>query len=256
MIRVIIVEDEHLSANRLIRILNENENDIRVVKRFDTILKTVTYLNSNSLEIDLIFLDIHLADGNAFEIFNQTDISIPIIFTTAYDQYAIKAFKHASVDYLLKPIQEKELEQSIDKFKQLYFSSKEDLARNYTKLIETFAGRNITFKDRFLVHVGSKIRSVESKEIDVFYAENKACFLITRERKTYDIDYTLKSLENELDPNLFYRVNRKVIVNIHAIKEIEFFSIRRYRLQLISPLDFEIIISKERITEFKQWMGR
>ncbi|MDT0540712.1 LytTR family DNA-binding domain-containing protein [Croceitalea sp. P059] len=255
MIKVLVIEDEELSAKRLVRLLDSEKNNISIAGQFDTVFKTVTYLNTNKNDIDLIFLDIHLADGNSFEIFNQIELNIPIIFTTAYDNYALEAFKQASVDYLLKPIQQIELEKSLKKFEQIFRKSNTDFQVNYSKLIRDLEINRNNLKRRFLVQVGSKIRSIDINEIDLFYAENKSCFLVTRQQKIYDVNYTLEKLKNELDSEKFFRVNRKVIVKIEAIKEIHHFSKSRYKLELNNPLDFDVFISAERITDFKKWMN-
>lgn len=256
MINVIIVEDEELSAKRLIRLLDSIDNTLSIIEMFDTVFDTVAYLYNHKDDVDLIFLDIHLADGNSFEIFNQIEINIPIIFTTAFDHYALEAFEQASVDYLLKPIQKSKLERSLKKFENIYMKPNTDYHVNYSKLISDLEINRNKFKRRFLVQVGSKIRSIEIDDINLFYTENKSCFLITNQQKTYDINYSLVKLENELNDDIFFRVNRKVIVKIGAIKELYYYSKSRYKLELHQPTNFDIFISAERIADFKKWMNR
>jgi DNA-binding LytR/AlgR family response regulator len=256
MIQAIIVEDEELSAKRLARILGQHAHDIAIDERLDTVADTVAYLQKNKATVDLIFLDIHLADGHSFEIFNQIEIDIPIIFTTAYDQYALQAFQQTSVDYLMKPIQEEELVRSLDKFRRYFNKDHGELVIDYAFLAKALQKEEETLKKRFMVQVGSKIRSVDVEDIHLFYAENKACFLITNEGKRYTINYTLEKLMPQLDSEQFFRLNRKIIVQITSIQEVYQFSKSRFKVTLKHSPGFDVFIPLERMGEFKRWMNK
>lgn len=255
MIRTIIIEDEDLSAKRLIRLLKRKEEEIKILKRLENIVDTITFLEENDNEIDLIFLDIHLSDGHSFEIFQQITINIPIIFTTAYDQYALEAFRQTSVDYLMKPIKAIDLERSLEKFNRIFYKKNREPTINYSTLLRTLQTQTDELKKRFIVQVGAKIRSIDINDIHLFYAENRACFLFTNQGKRYDINYTLEKLMNQLDSAKFFRVNRKVIINIQAIKEIYKYSKNRYKLEIVHSLGFDIYIPSERISDFKKWIN-
>jgi two-component system response regulator LytT len=255
MIRAIIVEDEDLSAKRLRRLLKGVKADIKVIKQLETVVDTIDFLRENKDEIDLIFLDIHLADGYSFEIFKQIEVNIPIVFTTAYDQYALQAFQEMSVDYLMKPVQEEELERSLKKFNRLFYKKKDPFLVDYAALLKALKSPQSALKKRFLIQVGSKIRSIDVENIHLFYAHNKACFLITNQGKRYDINYTLDKLISQLDSEQFFKLNRKIIVHIQSIEEVVQFSRSRYKVTLRYSPGFDVFISAERMSAFKQWLN-
>lgn len=256
MIQAIIVEDEDLSVKRLTRLLSSLDHDIKIIKRLESVVQTVKFLSINQDQVDLIFLDIHLADGHSFEVFNQIKVNIPIIFTTAYDQYALKAFQQTSVDYLMKPVEAIELKRSLEKFSRLFYKTNKLLAIDYSALAATLQAKNTILKKRFLVQVGSKIRSIAIEDIHLFYAENKACFLMTNEGKRYDINYTLEKLMNQLDHEQFFRLNRKIIASIQSVQEVTQYSRSRYKVSLKQSLGFEVFVSSERMSIFKRWLNR
>ena len=255
MIRAVFVEDEDLSAKRLVRMLEAIQQEVQVVKRLETVVDATRFLKNNQSRIDLVFLDIHLADGYSFEIFNEVQVNTPIIFTTAYDQYALQAFQQLSVGYLMKPIQVPELAKTMAKFKRMFYLADRPAALNYHALLTAINKSKSEFKKRFLVQIGKKIRSIDVGMIDLFYAENKACFLITNEGKKYDVNYTLEKLVSQLDQEQFFRLNRKIIVNIKSIEEVSQYSRTRYKVNLRRSPGFDVFIPTERIQEFKRWLN-
>jgi len=247
--KVIILEDENRAANLLERLLSKVAPDMVVVARLESVRDGVKYLQNNT-EPDLIFSDIQLADGLSFEIYNQVAVRCPIIFTSAYDHYAIEAFKTNGIDYLLKPIEEERLKQAIEKAS--HFSP--GLMLEKILSINNPASAK-AFKSRFMVKVGDKIKSIPAEEIMVFYSQ-KACFILTADKHTYCIDYTLDQLEPMLDPETYFRINRKYIVSINACTNILAWSNSRLRLKIEGTDDPDIIVARERVPEFKNWLDR
>ena len=247
--KVIILEDENRAANHLERLLSKAAPDMMVVAKLESIRDGVKYLRSNP-EPDLIFSDIQLADGLSFEIYNQVPVRCPIIFTTAYDHYAIEAFKTNGIDYLLKPIEEERLTQAIEKAK--HFSPGLVLEKILSVTNQASAK---SYKSRFMVKVGDKIKSIPAEEILVFYSQ-KACFILTADKHTYFIDYTLDQLEPMLDPETCFRINRKYIVSINACTNILAWRNSRLRLKIDGTDDPDIIVARERVQEFKNWLDR
>jgi len=247
--KVIILEDEKRAAHLLERLLAKIAPHMSVVAKLESIRDGVKYLQNNP-EPDLIFSDIQLADGLSFEIYNQVSVSCPIIFTTAYDHYAIEAFKTNGIDYLLKPIEEERLTQAIEKAK--HFSP--GLALEKLLSVTNQASAK-SYKSRFMVKVGDKIKSIPVEEIMVFYSQ-KASFILTVDKHTYCIDYTLDQLEPMLDPETYFRINRKYIVSINACTHILAWSNSRLRLKIEGTDDPDIIVARERVQEFKNWLDR
>jgi DNA-binding LytR/AlgR family response regulator len=247
--KVIILEDEKRAANLLERLLAKIAPNMSVIARLESVRDGVKYLQNNP-EPDLIFSDIQLADGLSFEIYNQVNVRCPIIFTTAYDHYAIEAFKTNGIDYLLKPIEEERLIQAIGKAK--HFSPGLVLEKILSITNATSAK---VYKSRFMVKVGEKIKTIPIDEILVFYSQ-KACFILTTDKHTYCIDYTLDQLEPMLDPETYFRINRKYIVSINACKNILAWSNSRLRLKIDGTDDPDIIVARERVQEFKNWLDR
>ncbi len=248
--RAIIIEDEKLSADFLIKLLGRVDSSIEVIETFDSVKKSIAYFQQNT-NVDLIFVDIHIADGLSFDIFSSVQIDIPIIFTTAFDEYAIKAFKLNSIDYLLKPIGIEELKNALDKFKKINFVKPtfhlEDLAKEYS----TFAKQ---FKTRFMVKIGDNIISVKTEDIVHFIAEDGVVMLVTELNKRYPIDYTLDQLENLIESNLFFRINRKVLITMNSIqKSVAYFN-SRLKVKAIHLEDEVSIVSRDRVNDFKKWL--
>lgn len=251
--KVVIIEDEKILANKLEEYLSEIDTSIEVLAKIGTVRDATNWLNNN--EADLLFLDIQLSDGLSFDIFEQVDISTPVIFTTAYDQYAIKAFKNNGIDYLLKPISFDELRESIEKFKDL-FRNRTVYNPDFKAMINALKKKSESYKKRFTIHVGSKIRIINTDDIAYFYSTNKAVFLRTINNKDFDVDYSLTKLENILNPDFFFRINRKYIIRIQSIDELITLSKSRLLVKLNPPVDEEIIITYQRSGALKKWLNR
>ena len=247
--KVVIIEDEKLSAEHLTLMLQRVDSNIEIVGYFDTVKGTLAAFKTE-IQTDLIFMDIHLADGNSFELFSQIRIESPIIFTTAFDNYAIQAFKQNSIDYLLKPISLSDLQFALDKYKKQQKVPNKDLIENITT---AYRQLNKQFKTRFLVKAGSAIATIQTEEIHCFETRESLSFLITPKGR-YPIDYTLDELETLLQPNDFFRINRKVIVNIKYIEKVESYFNGRLIVNTKLLEGDARIVSRERVSDFKQWL--
>lgn len=248
--KIIILEDEKRAASHLERLLAKVAPNMIVVARLESVRDGIHYLQNNP-EPGLIFSDIQLADGLSFEIYNQVAVSCPIIFTTAYDHYAIEAFKTNGIDYLLKPIEEDRLRQAIEKAR--HFSP--GLVLEKILSITTPASVK-AYKSRFMVKVGDKIKTIPVEDILVYYSQEKASFIRTTDKHTYCIDYTLDQLEPMLDPEIFFRINRKYIVSIDACTNILAWTNSRLSLKIEGIDDSDIIVARERVQEFKNWLDK
>jgi len=249
--KILIIEDENLAAKRLITLVKQQLPDCEIYGNLDTVTSAVDWLENNA-EPDLIFLDIQLADGISFEIFEKIKVTSPIIFCTAYDQYAIKAFKLNSIDYLLKPVDPQELEQAMNKFK----SGRKQPSVTLDQIKHLLQPPQKSFKNRFLVKTGERIQTIDRQEIAFFFSEEKVTFLQTRTGKKFIIDYALDEVEGLLDPEYFFRLNRKYISAISAIKEVFTYSNSRLKIHLENCTDNDILISRERMGPFKSWLGQ
>ena len=248
---VLIIEDEKPAARRLNRMLAEL--DIEVQQMLHSVEESLNWLQNNP-HPDLIFLDIQLSDGLSFEIFEEIDVKSAIIFTTAYDEYALKAFKLNSIDYLLKPIDDDELEAAVNQFKKQQ-PAQSDVQVNLDdirKLLINPVDRK--FKKRLSIKVGQHIKIIHIDEIECFYSENKSTYIHTKENRNYLLDNSLENWQEQLDPEHFFRVNRTYIVHINAIKDIIAYSNSRLKLILNSYSENEIIVSRERVKDFKKWI--
>ncbi len=248
---IIIIEDEKPSARRLKRMLGELKIETQAM--LHSVNESVTWFKNNK-HPDLILLDIQLSDGLSFEIFEQVEVKSAIIFTTAYDEYALKAFKLNSIDYLLKPIDEDELKSAIDKFKsnQIEHNDLKFDLNQIRKLLINPLDKN--YKNRFTIKIGQHLRVIDSNSIECFYSENKASYLYTDQGKNYLLDIALEQLLDQLDPTKFFRVNRKFILNIEAIKDIISYTNSRLQIKLNHFTEFDIIVSREKVKDFKNWL--
>jgi len=249
--KVLLIEDEQLAAERLTRLLQEIDPNIEIVSVLESVEDSVNWITENQSP-ELIFMDIQLDDGISFEIFDEVKIESPIIFTTAFDDYAIRAFKVNSVDYLLKPIEQEALRTAIKKFKNLY-AQKQNLEEKVAKVIEQLSK---TYKSRFFIKVGNRYQSVQTTQICCFFVEERNTFLKTGAGKNYDLDYSLDQLEKMVDPELFFRVNRNYLVNINCINEIISYSTSRLKLKLTADTSEEVIVSRDKVSAFKSWMDK
>ncbi len=250
--KVLIVEDEAIAANNLEKLLLRLEQDIKVMAKTESVSETVNWLNQNA--VDLILMDIQLSDGLSFSIFQQFDIKTPVIFTTAYDQYTLRAFKVYSIDYLLKPIDIKELKNSLDKFRNLTSNGiKQEF--DLKSLLESFAPAR-DYQKRFVVYAGQKIKMVKTEEIAHFYGSDDGTFLCTFSNHKYSVDFSLDKLENLINPDVFFRINRNYIVNIEAIKEMFTLSKSRIKIELTPKTYNETLVSFNRMSNFRKWINR
>ncbi|CCZ80154.1 LytR/AlgR family response regulator transcription factor [Odoribacter laneus] len=249
--KVLIVEDERSAAQKLIRLLKEVDPHIQVIAVLASVEETTVWFHRNP-NPDLIFMDIQLEDGISFEIFENCEIQIPVIFTTAYDEYTLKAFKVNSVDYLLKPVSGEELRKAMDKF-YLFHAQKIDYAGLKT-IIRQFQP---IVKERFLIKIGEHYKSVATTAICAFYILERNVFIFTDTGKNYPLDYSLDKIEQMIDSHLFFRVNRNFIVYFYAIQDVIAYSSKRLKIILYNwEGREEILVSRERVTAFKRWMDR
>ena len=246
--KVLIIEDEHPAVQRLKRLLNDLNPHMEVLDILGSVEDTINWFGNNPAP-DIVFMDIQLEDGICFEIFEKVEIRTPIIFTTAFDKYAIDAFKVNSVDYLLKPVELSSLDKALKKYEHMHFDV---LDKGLQQLIQKI---NPPVKARFLVKVGERYKSVQVNDINFFYIKERCNFLGTYQGKHYAVDYSLDKIEKLVDPERFFRVNRNFIVNFSAIKDIIAFSSSRLKL-LVDKYEEEVLVSRERVTDFKNWMDR
>jgi DNA-binding LytR/AlgR family response regulator len=251
--KFLVVEDEKLAAERLIAIVKELVNDAELAGHTDSVKSTVRWLQSNSAP-DLIFMDIQLADGLSFKIFELHKVEVPVIFTTAYNEFAIKAFKVNSIDYLLKPIDKEELGAAIGKFQRIYSRGDEKVDYDRKTMQKILQLVSNPYKARFVVKVGEHLRHISTSDIAFFHSLEKETYLNTHGGKSYGLEYSLDEVEELTDAAIFFRVNRKYIVSLKAIKDIIAYSGSRLKLKINdSDLD-DVLVSREKVAEFKSWL--
>lgn len=249
---IIIVEDEKPAARLLQR--KVEKLGLQVSKMLHSVEESIHWFTTNQ-HPDLIFLDIQLSDGLSFEIFEKIDIQSAVIFTTAYDEYALRAFKLNSIDYLLKPIDEVDLAIAISKF-QNQFQKKSITSLDFETIKKMLVNpMDRSYKKRFTIKLGQQLKMITIDEVECFYSENKGTYLHTLDNRDYLLDQTLEQLENELNPKEFYRVSRKFILPMKAIKEIQIYSNSRLKIILPTYKDDEVVVSREKVTDFKSWLG-
>ena len=249
---IIIIEDEKPAARLLQRKLDKL--GLQVTTLLHSVEEAIHWFQNNT-HPDLIFLDIQLSDGLSFKIFEALEIKSAVIFTTAYDEYALRAFKLNSIDYLLKPIDEDELENAISKFKNQF--QKKSVATFDFELIKKMLINPIDreYKKRFTIKMGQQLKMIAIDEVECFYSENKGTYLHTLDNRNYLLDSTLEQLETELNPKDFYRVSRKFIIPLKSIKEIQMHSNSRLKVILPTYKDDEVIVARERVSDFKEWLS-
>ncbi|WP_269223331.1 LytTR family DNA-binding domain-containing protein [Flavobacterium sp. IMCC34518] len=252
----IIIEDEKPAARLLQRKLEKINIPVGVM--LHSVEEALDWFSKNE-HPDLIFLDIQLSDGLSFEIFEKIDIKSAVIFTTAYDEYALKAFKLNSIDYLLKPIDEDDLEVAVLKFKdhfQIPKNGNETMQLDFEQIRKMLSNPfEKTFKKRFTVKIGQHLKVISTDEIECFFSENKGTYIHTFDNRNYLIDSTLEVLEQEIDAAAFYRISRKFIISLQAIKEIVVYSNSRLKIILPTYKEDEVVVSREKVTDFKNWIG-
>ena len=248
---VIIIEDEKPAARRLSRLLDDLNVEVSVM--LHSVEEAINWFRNNA-HSDLIFLDIQLSDGLSFEIFEEVEVKSAIIFTTAFDEYALQAFKLNSIDYLLKPIDDEDLEVAVKKYRSLK-PEPQKLALDFEdikKLLVNPIERE--YKKRFTVRVGQHLKIINADEVECFYSENKGTYAATIDGRNYLLDTTLENLETELEPKTFFRVSRKFYININHIKDIISYTNSRLQIKLNHFSEQEIIVSRERVRDFKLWL--
>jgi len=251
--KILIVEDEDLAVKKLQKTLTAVNPSAKVVGTTDSIKSTVEWLQEND-QPDLILMDIELADGQSFEIFNLTEVNSPVIFTTSYDEFALKAFKVNSVDYLLKPIQKEDLHAALEKFQKIKSSAEVKIETLVKELQQKLQPKE--YRKRFLVKLGQKLVSVEIGEIAYFYSDGRLNFFKTNDNRKFVVDYTMDELEEMLDPKVYFRISRSFYVSVNSIEKIDDYFGNRLILGLKPAVEKEALVSREKVTEFKNWMGK
>ena len=251
--KVIIIEDEIPAAGRLTRMLQELNMGIGVVATLDSVESSVAWLRQAPADaVELIFMDIQLADGLSFSIFQQVTLPTPVIFTTAFDNYMLKAFKVNSVDYLLKPIDKAELKQAVEKYRQVYRGV--GLAEKIERLMQEM--NPAKYKERLLIKRGQQLQYLKTAATAHCHADGKLCYATDFTGSSFLLDNTLQELEGILPPRQFYRINRQLLVNVEAIRKVHTFLGGRLKLELSPPTTADTIVSRERVSSFKEWLGR
>jgi len=250
--RIVIIEDETPAASRLAKMLQGIDAGIEIVRKLDSVEASVKYLETSERP-DLIFMDIQLADGLSFSIFEQVRLDTPVIFTTAFDNYMLKAFKVNSIDYLLKPIDGKELSQAVQKYKQLYTDSGNGLAGKIGRLMQEM--NTAKYKQRLLIRRGQQLQSIKTSDIAYCHADGKLCFATDFSGNNYLLDHTLGQLEGCLEPSQFFRMNRQLLVNIESIKKVHTWLGGRLKVELAPTTGVDTVVSRERVNGFKEWLG-
>ena len=253
--KILIIEDEELAVKKILKTLATIDATAEIVGTADSIKSSVEWLASNSPP-DLILMDIELADGQSFEIFNLVDIKSPVIFTTSYDEYALKAFKVNSLDYLLKPVQREELATALEKYRK---TTKESHANvNFDDLVSELRQQlqPKEYRKRFLVKQGQKLLSINIEEIAYFFSDGRLNFFKTNDNRVFVADYTMEELEEMLDPQRYFRINRSFFVSFESIDKIDDYFGNRLILGLKPVVDKQALVSREKVTAFKKWMGK
>ena len=249
--KLLIIEDEKHNANRLQAMINELDPGISVVGILESVADSIEWFSTNQ-KPDLILMDVRLADGLCFEIFSACHITTPVIFTTAYDEYAMRAFKVNSIDYLLKPIHKQELAGALAKFKQL--AGNQHAEPMISDLIDIIKKQEPVYRSRFLIQVNDGYKTVVVKNIDYIYSEFKITNLVLENGQEHVVPYTMDEMEEQLDPAIFFRANRQYIINVNSIKDIHNFFNGKLKVILHKYPDAEIFISREKAAAFKQWL--
>jgi two-component system response regulator LytT len=258
--KILIVEDEELAVKKLRKTLSEVDAEAEVVGVADSIIATVEWLESNPAP-DLILMDIELSDGQSFEIFSRFPVKSAVVFTTSYDEYALKAFKVNSIDYLLKPIQKEDLGSALQKYKkmkEMYAENGNKTGLNMDDLVKELQEKlqPKEFRKRFLVKHGQKLVSVEIDDIAYFFSDGRLNFFKTDDNRKFVVDYTMDELEDMLDPQKYFRISRAFYVSVRSINQIHDYFGNRLLLQLKPAVDKEAIVSREKVSDFKKWMGK
>jgi DNA-binding LytR/AlgR family response regulator len=256
MDKALIIEDEKPAAEHLQRLIKQIDDNVEIIQILTSTDEALDWFERNPMP-DLLFLDIQLADGLSFEIFNHINVTCPVIFTTAYEEYAIKAFKVNSIDYILKPVGIDDLQYALEQFRSAHnMTSKRpdhDLRFRVDQVMNLLTNN---YKSRFVVNVGMHIRSIEAGNINLFFSLEKSTFILDNTGKTFDINYSLDQVDKIIDPTRFFRISRKYIVNINAITDIISYSNSRLKLKVAGSGDEDIMVSRSRLAGFRSWLER
>lgn len=252
--RILIIEDEPQAAARIEKLITEIIPEGKVIGKLDTVKRSVEWLKNNP-QPDLILLDVQLADGISFDIFQQCPVNAPVIFTTAYDQYAVRAFKLNSIDYILKPIDKDDLSAAVQKFRELATPRRgnDEMMNNIHTAFQMLMKK---YKTRFVIKVGEHIRTIEVDDVRYFFSQDKTSFCATKENRNFVLDFTMDQLEGLLDPRQFFRINRKYIVRAGCIQDIISHTNSRLKIRLQGSDDNDIIVARERVQEFREWLDQ
>lgn len=259
--KILIVEDEDLAVKKIQKTLAAVDSEAEIIGITDSIKSTVEWLQQHE-QPDLILMDIELADGQSFEIFNLAEVKSPVIFTTSYDEYALKAFKVNSIDYLLKPVQKEELQAALGKYKKIKEAyavpAEENKDLSLDSLVKELQRKlqPKEYRKRFLVKHAQKLVSIEIDEIAYFFSDGRLNFFKTNDNRKFVVDYTMDELEDMLDPDQYFRISRSFYVSVNCIDKIEDYFGNRLILQLKPAVDKEALVSREKVTDFKKWMGK
>jgi two-component system, LytTR family, response regulator LytT len=258
-LKILIVEDEEYGARKLSKLICEIESSARILGITDGVSSTIKWLQETSVQPDLIFMDVELSDGQSFEVFSSIQVKSPVIFTTSYDEHALRAFKHNGVDYLLKPVKKEDLEQALEKWKNLRLNSNAGSGNGFSlqQLMEqlTVQQAEQKYRNRFLVKQGSKFVPVSTDQIAYIYSSHKLTFLKTRTGQRFVIDHNLESLEPVLNPSDFFRANRQFILGSSSIREVHSWFNGKLKVVVIPESEDEVIISREKARDFRNWLG-
>lgn len=250
--QILILEDEEQALIRLQKLVTEVVAEASIAGTASTVQAAIEWFQTHTMP-DLVFMDIELADGNSFQLFNKVKISCPVIFTTAYENYALQAFKVNSVDYLLKPIDKAEVKRAVDKLKLLQGSR--SFAADYNEILKTIQAPEKKYKDRFIIKFGDTIKSLNIAEIAYFYTENKANFVLTNEGKRFPVDFNLDQIEEMVNPRNFFRINRQFIIGHHAIEEMKAHTRSRIIVRLNPPTRLDTVVALDRAHDFRKWLS-
>lgn len=249
--KVVIIEDETLASERLKKMILTYDKDIEIIAQLESVEESIEWFRKHD-HPDLIFLDIHLEDDLSFAIFEKVQVSSPIIFTTAFDEYAIKAFKLKSIDYLLKPIIQEELNAALKKYREMTGAGQS--GKDFHKLYDLIVKKEQGYRERFSVRVGQKIKTFSVSDISYFISDSGFTTACLKDNKHYYVDFSLDALANELDPSRFFRINRKMLVALDSIKEVHIMSTSRLKLDLDPRPDEAALVSIDKVTPFKRWL--
>jgi two-component system, LytTR family, response regulator LytT len=259
--KILIVEDEELAVKKITKTLAGVDPTAEIAGVTDSIKSTVEWLENNPSP-DLILMDIELSDGQSFEVFSRTDVKSAVVFTTSYDEYALKAFKVNSIDYLLKPVQKEDLETALNKYKQMKEMYKTGSGTssdfNMDLLVKELRQKlqHKEYRKRFLVKHAQKLVSIETDEIAYFFSDGRLNFFKTTDNKKFVVDYTMDELEEMLDPDRYFRISRSFYISVESVDQIHEYFGNRLLLYLKPAVEKEAIVSREKVTDFKKWMGK